>query len=233
MEKTQKLKGQITMKDALKKFEKEVGEVIGQFSNKTMEEELDLEAYKQVVKTIGFTQYGYTDDQTKHRLRSNKKQELKNQYYTDTAERIDNAKGLLRAAYDRTAAEIDRKRILARTGQNIISKYAEMNGIDRNQAKRELDEYASVKTNGYSNTTTDRYAAIRNRDKLNGQDRLYADLYLEDEYKALDIKDKNDGLKSAEYYLNRSTADLIQNWNSSGMSMARDLYGHYKPNDKS
>ena len=207
------------MKDKIRKFEDSVSAILEQYKAKLDEETLNQAAYKELLAT----QYNYQPEEIKTRMRDETINNLKRQYHQEAMKRIDDAKAALRYEYETKQLQIERKQILARTGQNLIDQYARTNNLTTEQAREELEHYAAVKQYGFSNTLSDRYAAISNRDTAEGQDRLMADIFIQDELTAVGIKEISDVLKEAEYYLNSGSATIVSTWNTSGPTLYREI----------
>lgn len=219
------------MKNQIRKYEDSVSEILSQYNANTSPENLDIQATQRIYKQYTPTEFMHLDPQIKEQAREQAKMILRSEYYEKAIDDINHNKALLRQEYDYEKAKIERKKILALTGQNAVDKWAKQNGITPTQARSELDQYAAVKKVGYADTLADRYAAVINRDNLKGQDRLFADLYLDDEYTALGIKDSNEGIKRAEHYLNLAAGSTLQRWNTSGYVIERQLYRKNSPDE--
>lgn len=212
------------MKKHICKFEDSISEIIHQYATSITPEILDQEASRRLYKQYGPTAYLHLDEEERERAKRQLRETIRSENFERTIDGINNSKGLLRQAYETEKTTTERKRLLARTGQTILNKWAKENGITPDQAKAELDQYAAVKKGGYADTLSDRYAAIVNRDNLSGQDRLFSDIFLDDEYADLGIKGNNDDLKRAEYYMNKPTGITLNEWNTSGGIIERQLY---------
>lgn len=179
-------------------------------------EALDKQIAAELFKTTGLT---YTE-QLLAELREKKLEQMKTEAVAKLQERIDS----VRKVYQEDKAKLDRIELRASTGDRLAEEYSKKHGIDLDKAKAELREYAERKTSNYSDSLPDRYAAIRNRGKeINQDDARKAHNYHKQELEALGYNEKQRKIKDMEHFCNNNGLNLLNQWNTSGEALIRQM----------
>ncbi|MDP3014765.1 MAG: hypothetical protein Q8M92_11010 [Candidatus Subteraquimicrobiales bacterium] len=199
-------------------YEDEVSLLIAAHNEKTNPENLDREAYDRL-------------SWEQRDLPENDRREILNQIKLgiETESRktvlagIEFERDLIRKRIANDSTKVSRQGLQATSGLNLIEAYAKAHGIDKDEARHELQAYAAVKRNGFSDSVQDRYAAIVNKASLEGAALTAAWGYEQDELKSLGIEGTVNDLKSAQYYADAEPLSTLSGWNTSGAIIARQL----------
>jgi hypothetical protein len=202
---------------------------------------MNVKAWSKKMEDIASTYYATTNDENEIRKQTiSYLYKTGDKYYDD--ETIVKNENIIRQAYQNHAVEqlseaherlnvhiatineaVNRAELQAVTGARLVGQYAEANGIDTERAKAELDDYAKIKTRGFSDTVADRYACLRNRDSLHPSETSKAYQYHEEERKALEIPEMQKAIEYRQSYARQDPKRFLSDYNSSGAVVVRML----------
>ena len=104
-----------------------------------------------------------------------------------------------------------------------MEEYAQRHSIDLETARLELNEYAKIRKSGFTEQIADKYAAIRNRHELKGEDSHKAFRFEQDEMEKLGISKTNEYVQKSEYYASKTPGQVLNEWNTAGAVISRQL----------
>ncbi len=136
---------------------------------------------------------------------------------------IANAQHKLKEERQTHEAKISRQRMRALSGIRLIEEFAKTHGISEAQAREELDQHAKVRKGGFDNSIQDRYAAMMNRGGLTDADQRKLNAYEQDEIHKAGIGGEAETIKNAEHYLGSYPGQVMNEWNTSGLALLRQL----------
>jgi len=195
-----------------------INEIAGEFWN-TVRNSYNMD--KDIADELFKKGEDYKDVKLIERIKQEKIYALK----VEAGKKIDTALDNLKAAYSDDKAKLDRTVLRATTGERIAEEYAQAHKISLDQARTELKEYAQAKSSGFGDGLPDRYAAIRNRGKdLNSEDTHKAHQYYNAELKAGGYYEKEALVKQAEYMTSNNGISALDQWNTSGAVLVRQLH---------
>jgi len=153
---------------------------------------------------------------------------LQNEYLATRTRELAHHQGNLRTAIKEAKANLERDRVKAESGYNIIARYAKENAISIADAETELNRYASRKTSGFDpNRTADQYAALihKGNDKLFRSDIDTAHNIAKQEMNKIDYARRRTEIQAAERNAETDPQLEIQRQPTSGEVVADQLYG--------
>ena len=153
---------------------------------------------------------------------------LQNEYLATRTRELAHHQGNLRTEIKEAKANLERDRVKAESGYNIIARYAQENAISIADAETELNRYASRKTSGFdTNRTADQYAALihKGSDKLVRIDHDTAHSIAKREMEKINYEVRKTEIQAAEQNAETNPQLEIQRQPTSGEVVANQLYG--------
>lgn len=193
--------------------------ILAEYSNNATDANIE----KQALKELANTNYAFEADDMKDWMLRERKDTIKRNLYQQAIEKVDAAQNTLRQQYKVDADKIERSRIRAITGIRLMEEYAQRHSIDLETARLELNEYAKIRKSGFTEQIADKYAAIRNRHELKGEDSHKAFRFEQDEMEKLGISKTNEYVQKAEYYASQTPGQVLNEWNTAGAVISRQL----------
>jgi len=193
--------------------------ILAEYNASITDANLDKAASAELLKT----DYHYKPEEEKERMMRETKDSIKRNLYQAAASKVEAAQNTLRRQYKVDADKIERSRIRALTGIRLMEEYAQRHSIDLETARLELDEYAKIRKSGFTEQIADKYAAIRNRHELKGEDSYKAYRFEQSEMDKLGISETNEYVKKSEYYASQTPGQVLNEWNTSGAVISRQL----------
>ena len=209
----------ILMANYIETYEKTIEAIMRQYNDKTNDGKLEREAsYK-----LHNTDYYDQPEATKQRIMADTKTSILNEYKADARLDIEDAQRKLKKDHEAELNRIERLRLKAAIGASQVTAYARANAMTEDDARAELEQYAKVKTSQFSDSVIDRYAALRNRSRLEGNDQSKAYQFYNEEVEKLGINAAVKATERAKYYFSQPPQQALDMWNSSGAVIARQL----------
>jgi len=193
--------------------------ILAEYNASITDANLDKAASAELLKT----DYYYKPEEEKERMMRETKDTIKRNLYQQAIEKVDAAQNTLRQQYKVDADKIERSRIRAITGIRLMEEYAQRHSIDLETARLELNEYAKIRKSGFTEQIADKYAAIRNRHELKGEDSHKAFRFEQDEMEKLGISKTNEYVQKSEYYASKTPGQVLNEWNTAGAVISRQL----------
>lgn len=193
--------------------------ILAEYNASITDANLDKAASAELLKT----DYYYKPEEEKERMMRETKDTIKRNLYQQAIEKVEAAQNTLRQQYKVDADKIERSRIRAITGIRLMEEYAQRHSIDLETARLELDEYAKIRKSGFTEQIADKYAAIRNRHELKGEDSHKAFRFEQDEMEKLGISKTNEYVQKSEYYASKTPGQVLNEWNTAGAVISRQL----------
>jgi hypothetical protein len=200
-------------------YQDDIDEILANHRTSTQDTAIEKQALANLFKT----DYGYQQEDEKQRRLAAEKAAIKTAAATTAINDIQAAQDRLRAGYQADADKIERSKLRAVSGLRLLEEYAKKHSIDITTAKFELDAYAETRTANFTGNLTDRYAALRNRSKLQGADLTASHQYETDELQKLGIRKNAEYIRKAEHYASQNPGEVFHNWNTSGAVISRQL----------
>jgi hypothetical protein len=212
------------MANYIEAYENMISTIMEQYNKKNLDSNLDRQASYKVQNT----DYYDKPEQERQKILNEARQSLSTEYRADASIDIEEAQNKLKRDHEKELNRIERLRLKAATGASQVTAYARANAMTESDAREELEQYAKVKTNGFSDSVIDRYAALRNRSKLEGQALNDAHRFYDEEVAKLGIAEAVKATKMADHYLSKHPTHVISEWNSSGASLYRSFKDKFK-----
>ena len=192
----------------------------------------EREAYQKFLETVGHSAESAliqaNQDHNDPQLKQKAQQRLKNAYLDARTPELAHHQGNLRTALKEAQATLERDRIKAESGHNLIARYAGEHGISFDVAEQELKRYAERKTNFFDITKpADQYAALihKNDDKLTKDDITAAHNMANQELEKINYTPRLTEIQGAERNATPDPRLEIQRLQTSGEAIANQLYG--------
>lgn len=149
--------------------------------------------------------------------------ELISRHRNEALEEINKAQHRLKQERQDHEARISRQKMRALSGTRLIEEFAKTHGISEAQAREELEQHARARKGGFDDSIQDRYAAMMNRDSLTEVDLRKLNAYEQDEIHKAGIGGEAETIKNAEHYLGSYPGQVMNEWNTSGLAMLRQM----------
>lgn len=205
-------------------YQGSINRIMRAYSEKLESGNLDRLAYANLQRTDIYDQ---PDDERKRRIEA-EKDKLQAEHRADAMMDIEDAQRTLKQEQIKERNRLQRLKVKAATGSELVREYAQANGMLESDAKAELDDYAAVKRSAFDDTIADRYAALRNLSRAKDQDRLRAQQYADQEAERLQIKQVSETLKQAEYFANQHPVSVVDDWSIGENAVFRQIQGKFK-----
>jgi len=207
------------MANYINTFKDAVTACLETYRAQTQEDALLNQAYSRLLRT----DYNRQSPEIQEQLMREAKETVKEEHYKTAVSQIEQAQASLREAAQADALKIEREKLRMLTGLDLVDEYAKVHKLESNQAERELEAYARIKQKGYSDSVMDKYAMLRNRSSLEGDDAIKAAQYEKEETARRGIAEIAANVKSANYYTSETPGGLISSWNTTGAVLLRKL----------
>jgi hypothetical protein len=212
------------MANYIEQYQDNINSIITHYHEKLDSGKLERAAHANLSRTDIYEQ---NDAERKRRL-DKEKGRIKAEHRADAILEIEDAQRTLKREHEKLQNQIQRLKVKAATGSGLVSEYAKAHGLTESDARAELDDYAKVKTSLFADTLADRYAAIRNLNRVKDQDRQTAHQFAEQEAERLGIKKLADSMKHADRFLNQPAMIIADNWSIGENAVMRQFQQAFK-----
>lgn len=212
------------MANYIDKYQDTIYALTRKYKEKTQTDKLEQEAYAALQ---GREFYELTDAERRSKI-DQEKHKLKIGYKQDLLLDIEDEQRKLAKEQQAEKHRLERLKVKAATGSQLISEYAKANNLLESDARAELDDYAKVKRGWFEDGIADRYAALRNLSNLKDQDRTTAQTYLEQESVRFGIADLAKSVKDADFYVNQHPEQAFDHFSGSGFAIMQQMKGESK-----
>lgn len=212
------------MANYLDQYQDKINAIMNRYTDKIANDKLERLANANLSHTDIYSQ---SDQERKRRIDA-EKSKIQAGHRADAMLEIEDAQRTLKKEHATQQNRLQRLKVKAATGSDLVSEYAKANGLLESDARAELEDYAKVKTSGFQDTLADRYAAIRNLNRVTDLDRKQAQIFAEQETERLGIKKLADSMKHADYYINQHPISVVDSWSTSGNILLRQMQGMFK-----
>lgn len=207
------------MANYIDKYQDTINALTRKYKEKTQNDKLEREAFGSL-QDKDF--YNLSDQQRRSKIDAEKAR-LKTEYKRDLLLDIEAEQRKLAKEQQAEKHRLERLKVKAATGSQLVSEYAKANNLLESDARAELDDYAKVKRGRFEDGIADRYAAIRNLSNLKDLDLAKANTYYEQESERLGIKDLAKIVKDADYYVNITPGAAFDRFTSSGHALMQQM----------
>lgn len=212
------------MANYIETYQDTINAIMNRYTGKITPDKLERLAQANLHQTDIYSQ---PDQERKRRIEAEKKK-IQAEHRADALLEIEDAQRTLKKEHQTQQNRLQRLKVKAATGSDLVAEYAKTHGLLESDARAELDDYAKVKTYGFEDTLADRYAAIRNLNRAKDLDRKQAQIFAEQETERLGIKKLADSMKQADYFINQHPFQVVDNWSTSGNALLRQMQGMFK-----
>jgi len=153
-------------------------------------------------------------------------QDIRNQALEIANKEIGHIQSLVKQKIKDIKAESEGAIVNATTGAGLVLDYAKSQGIDKDAAIAKLEDYVKIKKTAYNpELIADQYAALRNKEALQrAEDRAFAAKVYDEQMIRFGAYAKRDQLQSLESIANKAPVALLNEVNTSGWGINKQLY---------